>query len=133
MDAPAEESSGTSENTWIMGGRFVQQMTTGTAMGQPFEGMGFFGYDNMKGEYTNLWLDNMSTGIMKSSSKYDAGTKSFSEEGSFPCPMTGETDRKFRGSMKVIDNDHLLYEMYSNDPASGKEFKSMEISYARVK
>lgn len=131
-DAPPEESQGTTENKMILGGRFLSQETRGTAMGQPFEGIGLTGYDLIKGEYSSVWLDNMSTGIMKTSAQYDATTKTFSEQGSVSCPMTGEKERSFRAVMKLVDNDHYSYEWHMNDEA-GKEFKSMEISYSRVK
>src|SRR5512147_885868 len=38
--APPEEGDGTSENTMILGGRWLQQRFQGTAMGMPFEGVG---------------------------------------------------------------------------------------------
>ncbi len=131
-DATPEESTGTTDNTWIMDGRFVQEMTKGTSMGQPFNGMGIIGYDNMKGEFTNIWVDNMSTGIMTSSSKYDAAAKTFEENGSFPCPLTGEKEKKYRSVTMLIDNDHFNFEMYFTSP-EGKEFKSMEIKYTKAK
>jgi len=46
----AQESFGTSHNTWILDGRFVQQISNGESMGQPFEGMGIIGFDNLSSE-----------------------------------------------------------------------------------
>src|SRR5262249_54426921 len=68
----AAESNGASENGWVLGGRFVKQDYHGmTANGQPFEGIGLTGYDNVKGEYQTLWIDNMMTGMMLGSGTYD--------------------------------------------------------------
>ncbi len=131
-EAQPEESKGSNKGEWILGGRFVEQEVKGVAMGQPFEGLSITGYDNVKEEYNTVWLDNMSTGIMTSSSQYDAASKTFLEKGSFSCPMTGEKSRSFRGVIKIVDNDNYTYEMYGNDEA-GKEFKVMEITYARAK
>ncbi len=133
-DAPPEESSGNSEKTWILGGRYLKDETKGQAMGQPFEGLGLTGYDNVKGEYTYVWLDNMSTGIMSSTSQYDPATQTFSEKGSFSCPVTGEKNKTFRAVTKIIDNDHFTYTMYSTgmQKDGSPEFKSMEIMYTRV-
>jgi hypothetical protein len=132
--APAEESVGTSENKWIYNGRFIQQNFNGTSMGQPFEGMGFLGYDNIKGEYVSTWLDNMSTSIMMSGTgKYDAATKTIEQNGTVGCPMTDEKNRPYRTVLKIIDEDHHTYEMYMNDPKTNQELKVMEINYERVK
>lgn len=130
-DLKPEESKGTSASQWILGGRFVQQNVKGTAMGQPFEGIGMIGYDNMKKEYQTLWIDNMTTGFMTGTSLYDAASKTFAETGSFSCPMTGEAKKPFRGVMKISDPNNYTYVMYQNAP-DGKEFKAMEIVYTRA-
>ena len=125
-----EISKGTSEVNWIMGGRFLEQTTRGKSMGQPFEGMGITGYDNAKKEYVSVWLDNMGTGVMVSSGKYDASTKTFEEKGTFTQPKMGETT--FRGVTKIIDDDKFAYEMYTKDK-DWKEYKALEIVYMRKK
>lgn len=125
----AEESTGTSSIQTIMGGRFIQQTFAGTHMGQPFEGIGITGYDNQKKKYQSIWIDNMGTGMMTSTMNYDAAAKTFSEEGSFSCPMKGE-DLNYRAVIKIIDETHYSYEMFTTDE-TGKESKMMEIQYTR--
>ena len=130
-DAPAEESTGTSQDDLIYGGRFLMQVVKGTMMGKPFEGLGFTGYDNIKKEYVSVWLDGMATGIMASSGQYDAATNSISEAGANSCPLTGEKDRKGRNVSTLVDNDHKTYTAYAMGP-DGKENKMLEIFYTRV-
>ncbi len=130
-EAP-QESTGSAEHTWVLGGRFLRMDVRGDFGGQPFEGLGYLGYDNIRGEYTAVWLDNMNTGIMRASGQFDPETKKYTESGTFSCPLTSEKDRPFRGEWKVIDNDSLSYTMYNPGP-DGKEVKGMEISYRRVK
>jgi len=130
-DAPAEESTGTSQDDLIYGGRFLMQVVKGTMAGKPFEGLGFTGYDNIKQEYVSIWLDGMATGVMTSSGQYDAATKSITETGANSCPLTGEKDRKGRSVSTLVDNDHKTYTAYSTG-ADGKETKMMEIAYTRV-
>jgi hypothetical protein len=130
-EAP-QESTGLAEHTWVLGGRFLRMDVRGEFGGQPFDGLGYLGYDNIRGEYTAVWLDNMNTGIMRASGQFDPGTKQYTESGTFSCPLTGEKDRPFRGEWKVIDTDTLSYTMYSSGP-DGKEVKGMEISYKRAK
>ena len=127
----AMESEGTSEAKMIMNGRFLEQTFNGTAMGQPFEGRGLLGYDNLRKEYAGIWFDNMATGIMTSSGKYDPVTKTIAEEGSMSCPITNEDHRWYRGVTTFIDADHYTYETYMKDK-DGKEFRSMVIAYTRA-
>ena len=130
-DGQPEVSDGSSESHWILGGRFVQQDFKGTSMGQPFEGLGIIGYDNIRGEYTSLWLDNMATGVMVGSAQFDAATKTMNGNATMSCPLTGEKNRAMRSVCKVVDADHATHEMYMNDK-DGKEFRAMLISYERV-
>lgn len=127
-----QQSVGTSSLAWILDGRFLKQTFKGEWAGQPFEGLGFIGYDNLKKEYISVWMDNVSTGIFKATGRYDAATKTIKETGSFSCPMTGEKDMWFRSEWKIAGKNRHVYSMYIKDPA-GKEFKSMELTYKRVK
>jgi hypothetical protein len=129
-EAKPEVSKGTSEVEWIMGGRFIQHEVEGTSMGQPFEGMGVMGYDNEKKQYQSVWIDNMGTGVMRGSGSYDSTTKTLTDEGTFSCPAEGE--KSYRGVTKFIDQDNFTYEWYMAGP-DGKEFRAMEIVYARKK
>ncbi len=130
-DAP-QESRGTSEHTWVLGGRFLKMDFRGDMAGQSFEGLGYLGYDNVRGEYVSAWLDSMSTGISRSVGQFDPAAKTLKEGGSYSCVMTGEKERSFRGEWKILDADNLSYAMYHAGP-DGKDFKSMEIAYRRVK
>ena len=129
-DAAPMTSTGTNTNKMILGGRFLQQDFKGEAMGEAFEGTGISGYDNVKKEFTSIWMDNMMTGIMVSTGQYDASSNAITEKGTFSCPMTGEKDKEFRSVWKIIDENNYTYEMYGKGP-DGHEFKNMEIVYKR--
>ena len=128
---PAEESDGAAEAKMIMDGRFLEQNFRGTAMGKPFNGRAISGYDNMRKEYTTIWFDNMATGIMVGTAKYDPTTKTLTEEGSMSCPMTNETHRWYRAVTTWTDADNYTYEAYMKDK-DGKEYKGMMIIYTRA-
>jgi hypothetical protein len=132
MDAASapQESKGTSKARIILGGRFLQEDVKAKMNGMPFEGISLVGFDNMRQAYQSVWLDNMTTGMMIGQGKESDGV--VKEEGTFSCPMTMDPNRKYRTEMKVVDKDHHLFSMFSNDK-DGKEFKMMEISYARAK
>ena len=124
-----EVSKGTSEANWMMGGRFVQHIARGMSMGQPFEGMGFTGFDNRKRKYQTIWMDTMGTGMMIGEGTYDPNQKTLTDQGHFTDAVMGQ--RAYRGVITFIDDNHHSYEMYSLDK-TGKEFRMMEIVYTRT-
>jgi hypothetical protein len=63
--APPSVEENTSEHRLVLGGRFLEQRYTGTAMGMPFEGIGYTGYDNVQKKYVGTWMDNFGTGVMQ--------------------------------------------------------------------
>lgn len=121
---------GSSENKVIFGGRYVEQRFSGSFMGMPFEGLGYTGYDNIKGQYFGTWMDNMSTCVMMSTGKMLDG-KTYEFKGTMPDPMTGK-DTRVDEKITVVDADHHVMEMWGPGP-DGKMFKTMEIQYTRKK
>jgi len=125
-------SKGTSKTSWVTGNRFVQHKASGepeASMPQPFEGLGLIGYDNIKKQYTSIWIDNMGTGIMKVAGKYDQAAKILTESGDYSCPMTGGKCT-YRSITTFKDADNYTYETYITDE-NGEEFRSTIITYSR--
>jgi hypothetical protein len=127
-----EKSTATSSFSWVLNGRFLNQKYNGDWQGQPFEGWGTVGYDKIRKEYVTTWLDNMSTGLMHATAQYDAKAKTFNESGNYSCPFTGEKDKWFRSEWTIKNDNKTVYTMWIKDE-KGKEFKSMELNYERVK
>jgi hypothetical protein len=130
MDPSAEPvvTEGTAVNEMIMGGRYLKSTQSGSMMGQPFEGFMIEAYDNAKKGFVSTWIDNMGTGIMISTGKYDEPNQSFIFEGSMVDPLTGG-DVKFKETLKIIDQNKQLMEMF--DLSKGSEIKIMEVEYTR--
>ena len=128
---PPEVSNGTSENSWVMGNRYVMQKFTGSFMGMPFQGVGYTGYDNIKKKYVGTWMDTMTTSMMISDGKADADGKSITFSSTMDDPMTGKTS-PVKEKVTVVDADHHMLEMWGAGP-DGKMFKMMEINYTRKK
>lgn len=127
--APPSMSEGTMTNRWVLGGRWLRQEYSGTFMEMPFDGLGYFGHDNIKQQYVGTWMDTMGTGMMVSSGSYDAGAKAFAMTGSFTDPTGAE--KKTREVIKIVSNDKHTMEMFGPGP-DGKEYKMMEIVYTRA-
>lgn len=128
--AKVQHSTGTSTNTWVLGERFVKQEYRGNWAGQPFEGLSYLGYDNVKKEYVSVWMDNMSTAMIRSKGQYDSRTKTIEDSGTFSCPINGEVS--FRSTWKIVNQNKLIFTMFMQTEG-GREFKSTEITYKRVK
>jgi len=69
--------TGTATISLLFEGRFLKQEIRGQMMEDqpPFEGVGFTGYDNMRQEYQAVWFDNMATGMMRGTGRFDATAK----------------------------------------------------------
>jgi hypothetical protein len=129
--APVQESTGVSEHRWVLGGRYVEQRFKGTAMGMPFEGIGYTGYDNMKKQYFGTWMDSMSTGAMSSTGWAEKGGKIWRFRGSMDDPMSGRS-LPVDEVVTIHSPDKHTMEMW-NPHTDGKMYKSMEIVYTRKK
>ncbi|MGK4568457.1 DUF1579 domain-containing protein [Flavobacterium sp. 3HN19-14] len=121
----------TCENKMILGGRYQQSTHKGMYMGMPFEGMSTVGYNNASGEYNETWVDNMGTGVMYLTGKYDPATKAVNYTGDCVDPMTKKS-KKIKQTYTIVDENTRRLESYENDP-SGKEYKSMDITMTRKK
>lgn len=124
-------STGSAENRWIFGGRYLEQRFAGSMEGMPFEGIGYTGYDNVKRQYFGTWMDSLSTGFMLATGALSEDGKSWSYTGSFADPMTGK-DMKVDEKIVILDADHHTMEMWMPAP-DGTSYKSMEIAYSRKK
>ncbi len=124
--APPQESTGTMHAETILGGRYVQSVWKGSMMGQEFEGRATEGYDNVANQLVSSWVDNMGTGMMVSTGTCENGGKKCTTVGSFSDPMTGGTST-MKSVITWIDANSFKNEMYGKDPASGQEYKMMEI------
>ncbi len=124
---PAHMSEGTMVNTMVLDGRWLDQQWTGDMMGQPFKGIGYWGYDNAKKEFVGMWTDTLSTSWSTMKGQYDPATKSYTLTGTMDSPM-GPTP--MREVTTVKDADHHNFDMYMPGP-DGKEVKVMSIEYTR--
>lgn len=129
--APPTVSQGSVEYRPLLGGRYLEQKFKGDMAGQPFEGMGLEGYDNVTGERWGTWVDSMSTGtmLMKGKCSPEATT----------CTMSGEASDAVQGkavtftaTTTVKDDDNFSFELSGPAP-DGTVYKMMEMQYTRAK
>ncbi len=124
MESPA---SATME--LIMDGRFVKTSYEGSIMGTPFTGMGLMGYDNTRKLFTSLWIDSMSTSMSTAYGSLDETGTILTFVGTMDEPTTGEIGKSYKQVLRMIDEDHSVFEMW--EILYGEPFKVMEIEYTR--
>ena len=124
-------STGTSTNTMILGGRQLKMEYSGIFMDMPFMGIGFTGYDNVRGVYTGSWTDNMTTGTMVSTGTYDAATATYEFKSEMPDPMHGGAMVPIRETIKIVDANHHVMEMF--ETRDRVEARTMVLDYIRRK
>ncbi len=129
--APPAESNGTAEVRWILEGRYLEDVTTGSMMGMPLHGRGISGYDNMKKKYVAIWIDNMSTAISTMEGSLDETGRVLTYHGRIDDPMTGETGKPVKYVLRVEGPDTHVFEMH--DPQAAGQTRIMEITYRRKK
>ena len=129
-EMPWDESKGTAEYTWLLGGRFLQQKIVGEMEeGGRFEGIGFWGYDNGKKKYTSIWMETMGTMIAASEGTCDASGKIFNMTGQYFDPMAN-ANKEMKTILRIINNDKHVFEWFDADP-DGKPFQALEVTYTR--
>jgi hypothetical protein len=126
--AEPQKGDASCKTSMILGGRYQEALHTGTMMGMPFEGRLTIGYDNILKVFQSSWVDNMGTGIMNLTGKYDEKANTINYTGKGVDPSTGkQTD--IRHVVKITDEKTRKIEMYCTK--DGKEFKNMEIVMTR--
>ncbi|GAB2869013.1 hypothetical protein GCM10027277_42660 [Pseudoduganella ginsengisoli] len=126
---PPEQSTGTSERKWIMGGRYIEEHFNGTYGGQPFTGMGLQGYDNVTKKYFGTWMDSGSTSITMARGLMNGNTIQY--QGLMSDPVSGK-EVPYNMTTTIMGKDSHKLEMWGRGPGGG-EMKWMELVYTRAK
>jgi len=123
--APPQTSTGTMHAEAMMGGRYVEHHWMGSMMGQPFEGRGTDGYDNVSKMWVNSWIDNMGTGILNGSGTCNDAMSTCTYMSKMWDPTTGK-ETSMKSVITWVSDNEFHNEMYGPAP-DGKEMKMMEI------
>ena len=130
--APGDTSMATSTNKMILGDHYQVSTFKGNMMGMPFEGESTTAYDNAKKVFMSTWIDNWSSGIMTMEGPWDEATKTITMTGKMVSPVDGRVCQ-MKQVVKMIDDNTQVMEMYGPDSQTGKQYKSMEITFTRKK
>lgn len=129
-NGPPDVSTGTMTNSWILDGHHLEQRFSGNMGGQPFSGVGTWGFDVAAGEYYGTWQDSMSTSLMLSRGPRSKDGKTFELVSTNTDPMTGKSAR---GEELIVIENPSRHKMTMWEIRDGQRVKSMEIVYERVR
>lgn len=124
-----QESDGTAELRLVLGGRFLEQRQEGRLLGRPTSGIGYLGFDNAKGRYVSLWLDDLSTAALRTEGPPDGSGKAIRTRGMMNDAVTGKPLR-IEEVVTLVDADRFTYEAWTGPPG-GTLSRVMDITYTR--
>lgn len=128
---PPLEYQGSAVNTWVLGGRYVQTMLSTVMDGEPFDGIGYYGFDNASKTYQAAWMDNGSTAISMYRGTMDKSGRTAVLKSSLTAAVGGKpVPVQMRVSI-AEGGDHVT--QLWGAPRGGKVFKFMELRSVRVK
>jgi hypothetical protein len=120
------ESKGTATIRMILGGRWQEQVYSGTHKDKPFEGRGLTGYDNGKKEFVNYWLDSGSTSAGVSVGQCSDDRKTLTMIGTWEMPGM---KMLYRMVQTTKSEKEVVMSLFGS--MDGKEFPMMELTYSR--
>ena len=124
--APPTEGEGTMSVQWVLGGRYIQSNFKMDFMGQPFEGLGYTGYDIAHSQYVSTWMDTMSTKITYMKGGEEEGD-ALVMHGMSTTPMG---DNPMKIVTKITDENTWVDNFYDKMP-DGTWMNSGTITYTR--
>lgn len=125
-----EVSKGKAVFKSIYGGRYLSSTYKGTAMGQPFEGQGIIGFDNVGKKFFSTWIDSMNTMFMISEGSISADNKVLTFRSTMTCPMSRQPITS-EDVITIVDKNNFKYEMF--ELAGAERKRHLEILYKRAK
>jgi len=115
----------------ILDGRHLLEDFSSEFMGEPFVGKSLTGYDNLREEFTSVWIDNSSTGTMISTGGANEAGTEITLEGMHSEALSGTTDKWFRIRYRITGPDENVFESYTKSTPDGEAWLSMELVYTR--
>jgi hypothetical protein len=128
---PPVESQATTVNVWVLGHRYIQSMLSGHMFGEPFNGIGYIGYDNVGKTYQVAWMDDGSTAMTLYQGSFEGAGRTAKLKATVPNAATGKpTPLEMR--MTLAGNGDHVTELWGRGPG-GRMFRMMELQNTKAK
>ena len=125
------ESSATAVDTWVLGGRYVQQMLAGYIGGEPWSGISYAGYDNVTKKYVSTYMDTGSTGMEWYTGALDPDGTHGKMTATIADEVTGKP-KTLELRLTIAANGDRVTELWEQQ-ATGKMAKVLEFQFTRKK
>ncbi len=128
MESGEMKSKGRATHAMVLGGRFLKMDYAGDMGGATFEGTGYLGFNNVRGEYESFWIDGMAShfSVMRGAPGEAAGTVTVL--GEWQGPGTMRLPQKWVWTLPVEGKARL--QMYSRRSAEGEWLLEMDLKYS---
>jgi hypothetical protein len=128
---PPIESLAVAVSSWVLGNRYVQTIISGFVLGDPFNAIGYAGYDNLAKHYVACYMDSGSTGMEWYTGSMDPAAKSAVLNATILDALTLKPVKLEMRLRIAVSGDHIT-ELWRQDPGSKME-KVIELQYTRKK
>ena len=115
----------------VLGGRFLTESFSSNLMGMPFEGRAMLGHDNMRAEYTSVWIDNMSTGTLIATGGANEDGTVITLTGEHSDTMSGEAHKWFQIRYRKVSENENVFESDTKTTPDGEAWMSLQLTYTR--
>ena len=119
-------TTGTNTSKMVLGGRYLLDSVEGAAMGMPFSGMGWTGYNNVAERYEATWIDNFGTAVYTYHGQWDDEANGIVMHGSYVDPVTGKKV-KVKTVTRREGPDKTIMTSYEKREGEEEGRKTMEI------
>jgi hypothetical protein len=123
---------------WVAGGRYIEDLTEGTAVGNKYWRKGWLGYSNMDHRYEWVTIDAVNSTMMSYVGVKASGTKMpiimsgvFTDQGVSGEASVGKTVA-MRTVIKIETKDRHVLELYFTPPGK-REVLATRMVYTRIK
>ncbi|MHC4218266.1 MAG: DUF1579 family protein [Planctomycetota bacterium] len=133
-DSPGAEPETFTMNAdyrWTLGGRFLIGNYVAYIGGERFEAKDVLGYDNFRGQYSGLWIDNETTAFTLSRGRYDQGRDTLILEGTQDDVGRKVKDEPFRFVYLLGGDDRMAIESFIPGDG-GKMFRRVRVEATRA-
>lgn len=125
---PPQIDTGSAEFAMVLNGRHLRQ-SLHIASKQPFEGLGYLGYDPAVGHWFSTWMDVNFPGLIVAWGDYDPTARSYTFTGTIADAAHPSEKTPLREVLHVADKDHFTYDYYETH--AGKESLAVRLDYTR--
>jgi hypothetical protein len=128
-DRAESRTSGTSENRWILDGRFLVCEATSGEGPSRVDSMTIYGFDGREKRFFSLGLHNLATSHLEPTGSYDPATHSFLLSGKVRDEATGRL-LVYRELLRIEGPDRHVLRVYL-DVRGGPPVSVLEAVYTR--